>query len=216
MEDSPAVTRSLRRVYDSLEGDYYFKGMKKSLIQRTWHRWKLANVVEMLEPASEVCVDIGCDAGLLCDYISRMGRTVIGLDISISFIRHAKHRFPHMNFVRGDAHNLPFRHETFNAAICSETLEHLQNPETAIREASRVLRERGIYVLLNEDDHNPLWKIVWYFWQRKDRVVWEGLHISEITMEILKRLLSTNSLRIEKTKRSHMRMVFTVKSRKMQ
>ena len=42
------------------------------------------------------------------------------------------------NFVRADAHYLPFKDHTFQEVLCSHTLEHLRNPRLAIQEMQRV------------------------------------------------------------------------------
>jgi len=50
----------------------------------------------------------------------------------------AKH--PH---VQAEAAWLPFRSGSFHAVICSEMLEHVPDPPTVVKEAHRVLRDRG-------------------------------------------------------------------------
>lgn len=46
-----------------------------------------------------------------------------------------------------DAHLLPFKDEEFEYIICTEVLEHLQNPAKAISEMKRVLKNDGILIL---------------------------------------------------------------------
>jgi len=49
--------------------------------------------------------------------------------------------------VTGDAHFLPFRPCSFQNILCTEVLEHLTNPEQAVREMERVLKPGGTLVL---------------------------------------------------------------------
>uniref|UniRef100_A0A6H1ZKX0 Putative methyltransferase n=1 Tax=viral metagenome TaxID=1070528 RepID=A0A6H1ZKX0_9ZZZZ len=41
-------------------------------------------------------------------------------------------------FVQGDAHNLPFKDNSFDTAVMGDILEHLENPLQALKEAHRV------------------------------------------------------------------------------
>lgn len=49
--------------------------------------------------------------------------------------------------VVGDAHSLPFPDKSFEQIICTEVLEHLHTPQTAIDEMYRVLKPGGKVVL---------------------------------------------------------------------
>ena len=42
------------------------------------------------------------------------------------------------NFVLGDAYHLPFRNNAFETVLCHHTLEHLENPVSALKELVRV------------------------------------------------------------------------------
>jgi ubiquinone/menaquinone biosynthesis C-methylase UbiE len=50
--------------------------------------------------------------------------------------------------VGSNAYQLPFRDDTFDVVLCSSVLEHLEEPEAALREAARVLGPGGqaVYV----------------------------------------------------------------------
>lgn len=55
------------------------------------------------------------------------------------------------NFVQGDAHNLPFEDGSYDTVVLAEILEHLRDPEQALREAVRVARQRVLVTVPNED-----------------------------------------------------------------
>jgi ubiquinone/menaquinone biosynthesis C-methylase UbiE len=54
-------------------------------------------------------------------------------------------------FVAGDAYNLPFGSEHFDAALCERVFQHLTNSDRAAREIARVLRPGGRVVLADAD-----------------------------------------------------------------
>lgn len=53
--------------------------------------------------------------------------------------------FPYPNVqVIADIHNLPFEDNSADAVICESSLEHLKNPEKAVKEMRRVLKPGGL------------------------------------------------------------------------
>ena len=49
-------------------------------------------------------------------------------------------------FVLGDAYRTPFADGTFDAVICSEVLEHLEDYHAALTEIARVMKPGGVFV----------------------------------------------------------------------
>ena len=84
-------------------------------------------------------LDAGCAKGrfarvLLAQYPSA---EVWGVDIPDAMLRCVP---PEVKTRRGSLLNLPFGDADFDHAYCVEALEHAINPETAIRELSRVVK----------------------------------------------------------------------------
>lgn len=78
-------------------------------------------------------LDLGAQAG---PYASLFPRRV-GLDL---------HAAPGIAVV-GDARHLPVRTDTFDVVVCTEMLEHVQEPQAAVDEMWRVLKPGGMLVL---------------------------------------------------------------------
>ena len=76
-----------------------------------------------------------------------MAEDYTGLDISPSV-----RRFYHKKFVLGSATSLPFPDDSFDGAWSIWVLEHVPNPEQALRELRRVMRNDGVVFLL------PAWE----------------------------------------------------------
>ncbi|MFX0204139.1 MAG: class I SAM-dependent methyltransferase, partial [Candidatus Hodarchaeota archaeon] len=68
-------------------------------------------------------LEIGCGAGQNREFFESRGYRYVGIDIR-----------PNGPDVVCDAHLLPFKSETFNAAVTFSTLEHLWNPFLAVGE----------------------------------------------------------------------------------
>jgi SAM-dependent methyltransferase len=89
-------------------------------------------------------LDIGSGRGYLQDLVENY----TGLDISPAVAR-----FYHKKFVLGSATAMPFPDNTFDAAWSIFVFEHVPNPEQALRECRRVLRDGAEIMLL------PAWNV---------------------------------------------------------
>ena len=54
------------------------------------------------------------------------------------------------NFVRGDAHRLPFKTDSFDTVVMADMLEHTPDPVKILKEASRIAKSLLIVTLPNE------------------------------------------------------------------
>jgi ubiquinone/menaquinone biosynthesis C-methylase UbiE len=114
-------------------------------------------ILEMLNPLpKDRILDIGCGAGNLAFSLSRAGRNsvVIGVDTRTLDVTAASGwKNPMCHFLVADAHYLPFRARSFSVVTSNCVFEHLEFPERALREVSRVGRS-GCRVSLTVDSWN--------------------------------------------------------------
>jgi SAM-dependent methyltransferase len=83
-------------------------------------------------------LDIGSGRGYLQDVV----QNYTGLDISTSVSR-----FYHKKFVLGSATAMPFPDSSFDGAWSVSVLEHVPNPEQALTEIRRVMKNNGVVFL---------------------------------------------------------------------
>ena len=97
----------------------------------------------------EALLDVGCGTGFLLDLlVVQKAARYSGLDLSEEMIRVAKGKaIPGAEFVAGSADKLPYPDESFNIVACSQSFHHYPYPEKAMREAWRVLKNGGLYIL---------------------------------------------------------------------
>ena len=108
----------------------------------------ISPILESLSPLTEKrLLDVACGTGHLVGAAASMGATSQGVDFASTMVSRARANFPDLQFVEGDAENLPFRDASFEVVTFSFGILHLDAPEKAVREALRVLGKSGCYVV---------------------------------------------------------------------
>jgi len=113
-----------------------------------WRR-KAARATSIKEGGS--ALDVACGSGKLTAVLAHTagptGR-VVGLDFSPQMLAIARHDHPGLEFLEGDALNLPFEDATFDATTIAFGLRNLSDPVRGLREMLRVIKPGGHAVLL--------------------------------------------------------------------
>jgi SAM-dependent methyltransferase len=147
------------------------------------HEYRESLLIRTLRPrlGGGRVLNAGCGAGSMTLRLLEEGRQVTSLDASEPFIRRlaAQVREQHPGVdspaLVGDVCDLPFADREFDAVLCGEVLEHLDDDHAAVSEIARVLRPGG--VLVASVPANPLrydWVDHWAGHRR--RYTAEGLH----------------------------------------
>ena len=93
--------------------------------------------------AGGAALDVACGSGKLTAELAKLaGPTsrVVGLDFSPAMLTVARRWHPSIEFVEGDALQLPFEDSTFDAATIAFGLRNLADPIRGLREMTRVAR----------------------------------------------------------------------------
>lgn len=130
-------------------------------------------------------LDYCCGRGGSSVKAASYGAEVVGIDISEKSIQTSQQRAAELglsgrtSFLTMDAENLDFEDDTFDLAICSGVLHHLDVTK-AFPELSRVLKPGGEIICIEALGYNPL--ITWYRKRTPQmRTEWEAEHI--LTLE---------------------------------
>lgn len=97
------------------------------------------NILRMMEELEFTSfLDVGSAEGYFVDLVSRLFRVrAYGSDLAESGLRRMRELYGHLG-ATADAQFLPFRDRAFDLVLCSETLEHVADPASVIRELMRV------------------------------------------------------------------------------
>ncbi|MCB1766195.1 MAG: class I SAM-dependent methyltransferase [Candidatus Competibacteraceae bacterium] len=95
--------------------------------------------------------DIGCGAGTQCRIWAERGYNVFGVDINEPLIELARRRTHEsglaIRFEIGSATQLPFQDESMDVCLLPELLEHVEDWQGCLCEASRILKPGGVLYL---------------------------------------------------------------------
>ena len=110
-------------------------------------RWRKLAVREVVWPGDRV-LDVCCGTGDLAVEAERRGGRVVGLDFSEQMLERARTKSGTIEWVRGDALNLPFADGEFDAATVGFGIRNLDDLDRGLRELLRVLRPSGKLAVL--------------------------------------------------------------------
>ena len=132
--------------------------------EKTWNRFlkyhgmiaPSAKLVQHLfnhVPRHGVILDLGCGEGRNSLYLSQVGFSIIGIDLSFKASRVMKNNFFEEELkglvLTGDARSLPIASDSLDGIIAHHLFDHLDQRSfaTAVDEAFRVLKPEGVMLL---------------------------------------------------------------------
>lgn len=163
-------------------------------------------VLEFLgeQPRHKV-LEMGCGPGFILRQVHSGAR--FGIDLALGSLKKGAELFGQdkMKFAAANTEALPFRDATFDRVICTEVIEHVQNPPLLLQELMRVLKPEGKAVLTVPNDRlvSRLKNI--FAVLRLDRLLEikyggaDEWHLHTFTMKELRRTFREMGLRVEKT-----------------
>ena len=143
--DAPAV----RSMFDRIAGRYdLLNTILSAGADGRWRRRAAGST--RLRPGGSA-LDVACGSGRLTAELARVaggsGR-VVGLDFSPRMLEVARRQEPGLEFVEGDALQLPYGDGEFDATTMAFGLRNLADPGHGLAEMRRVAREGGRMVVL--------------------------------------------------------------------
>lgn len=118
-----------------------------------------------LKPGISV-MEIGCGTGYLTRILAKglKGKgKVVGVDITLQVLNAAKELVKYeglskmIEFVRGNAYDLPLKSESADLVVCQSLLNNLDNPLRALKEMARVARRGGTVGAIESDDDSKIY-----------------------------------------------------------
>ena len=127
-------------IYDTTSTTYYSKFPKISC----------HHTAEYLKDyAYDSLLDVGSGTAYMLELLAKQkSADYFGLDLSDEMLRVARDKnIPNTTYVLGTASKLPYEDNSFDVVTCIQSFHHYPDPDSAMREARRVLKPGGIYLL---------------------------------------------------------------------
>lgn len=201
------------KVIEKVPLNYYQSGIKTNIFQRFWHTRKLSEVLKIMNGLNNFgkILDVGCASGWFISQVNKKYPRSIcfGIDIYKDAVHYAQNEYSKINFKVADAHRIPYERNSFNVVICTEVLEHVDNPKDVLLEIKRVLKKDGA-TIIELDSGSLLFSIAWFVWRQFKGKIWNDAHLHSFNVEKLEDLLKSCNFRIVQKKKFNfgMAMIF--------
>ena len=117
----------------------------------------LLSLVASIETRPQQILDVGCGEGIVPRQLRPLWPSVTlhGLDVDPALLQVARQLVADIGCVAGSIYSLPVATAAYDLVFCTEVLEHLQKPELAVAEVTRVGKGYFLFSVPNE----PWWRL---------------------------------------------------------
>jgi ubiquinone/menaquinone biosynthesis C-methylase UbiE len=119
----------------------------------TRYRLRCINKLAHSFSGEESLLDAGCGDGGVARLLRKRVREVVAVDVEGS---PAWVDEPGLTFRVADAEQLPFADSSFDVVHSKDSLHHMENPQRALAEYTRVLKPGGTALIIEANRYNPL------------------------------------------------------------
>jgi ArsR family transcriptional regulator len=136
-------------------------GLSEKLLEpgQSWFAWSRA--LAFLLPALDA-IDLGCGDGTITVELSRFARRVVGIDANPRAVQAARKRAErehrtNLEFKVARVEELEEPARSYDLAVFSQSLHHMERPEQGLGIAQGLLREGGRLVVVDLAPHRQEW-----------------------------------------------------------
>ena len=119
---------------------------------------------DILNPSEGNVLEVGCGDGRLTGELAKISDSVLGLDPDSTSIAKARHLLENgVKLALGSGENIPLAENSVDTVVFSLSLHHHPDPDNALSQARRVLKEGGRILVLEPvagSSLNTLFRII--------------------------------------------------------
>lgn len=122
----------------------YYEGMHTAIGGDERFQWVCEALLKGVKGKN--IVDVGCGEGSLLRMLKDNGNGAFGIDASESGRASCSKKDINCAVIDISSDRFPLPDDSFDVALCLETLEHLENPHHCLWEIKRVLKDGGLFI----------------------------------------------------------------------
>ncbi len=117
----------------------------------------ISEVLRSKLPSDAEVLDVGCGNGVISRSLGEKGFKVQGVDVSEKAIERARmlNKYSNVKFDVISAEQLVANGKQYHAVICSEVLEHLNNPQILLTTLRDILKDNGVLIVTVPNGKGP-------------------------------------------------------------
>jgi 2-polyprenyl-3-methyl-5-hydroxy-6-metoxy-1,4-benzoquinol methylase len=117
----------------------------------------IADFLQHALPSDANILDVGCGNGVISRHLGQFGFNVTGIDVSEKAIEKAQalNIYSNVQFMKKSAEELIAEGARYDAIICSEVLEHLNNPDALLDILNKSLVRNGKLIITVPNGKGP-------------------------------------------------------------
>lgn len=146
-------------IYDKVADQWWSDDIRWVRTLKNLVPGRLSWMDRQIDWSGKAVLDLGCAGGFMAEALVARGAQVTGIDPAAAAIdaarAHAAQTGRSIRYDVGVGEALPYADATYDAVVCVDVLEHVQDLSQVMAEVARVLRPGGLF-LFDTINRNPL------------------------------------------------------------
>lgn len=153
------MTRNDLTIYDDVAARWWSDDIRWVRTLKAMVPGRLAYFDRKIDWRDKRVLDLGCAGGFMAEALSERGAIVTGIDPAAQAIQaardHAEGNGHDIRYDVGKGEALPYADDSFDAVVCVDVLEHVEDLDLVLSEVARTLVPGGVF-FFDTINRNPL------------------------------------------------------------